>query len=132
MTWEGYWWPNLVQWIVGGALTAIVGAVVGFWFRRIIRQLVVPQLGKAAENAHQGSISASQAAQDASEANLGQKAVQARLTALQGALEGMRDNVSASLGHRAKEDLRFRQLEQQLEQLRSDREGPPRAAPDRP
>lgn len=39
MGWATYWAPNLVTWIVGAAITAVVGAAVGFLFRRWLNQV---------------------------------------------------------------------------------------------
>lgn len=46
MSWEHFWAPNLVQWIVGGAITAVVGAIVGFIVRRWLRELILPIIGE--------------------------------------------------------------------------------------
>lgn len=45
MTWEAFWAPNLVQWIVGGIITAVVGAAAGLitrfllkrWYDRVLK-----------------------------------------------------------------------------------------------
>ena len=64
MTWAGYWLPNLVQWVVGGAIGALASVVVGFLVRRWFRQLFgVAQ--DASNHARDASEQAAQAAKSA-------------------------------------------------------------------
>lgn len=121
MSWEGYWWPQLVSWTVGGAITAVVGVIAGVLFRRLVLRPVRELLTQTAEHAQSGAVSASQAASDASAARVSSADVIRRLKAVEGQVGGIRDGISASLGHRARDDLRFKSLSEQLEQLRADR-----------
>lgn len=105
MTWESYWLPHLIDWTLGAAGSAIVAWLV----RRWIGRLVVVQ-DATAESAGRASIDASQAADDAA-------AVRQRLESLEARVGDVGDSISASLGHRIGDDLRFRTLEQQLGRL---------------
>lgn len=113
MTWQGYWLPHLIDWILGGAATTVVGLVL----RRVLRQLRDAQLA-AVKAATSGAQHAHVAAWQAAQANTSSSDVLQRLAGLEGAVEGMKGAVSASLGHRARDALRFHEIEQQLQQQR--------------
>lgn len=125
MTWADYWAPNLTSWLLGGAISAVASVIVGILVRRWLRQILGQQL-ETGRHAEQGAISASQTAQSVSAMQTGQADVVRRLRGLEGRVEGLGDAISASLGHRARDDLRFRDLEQRLEGLRlNDLQGNP-------
>lgn len=123
MTWEAFWWPNIAGALVSVGITTLVGVPLGFVVRRAWRQWLTTQ-ERVAEHALQASVSATQGAQDASSVVTGQAEVVRRLKAVEGAVDGMKESTSASLGHRAREDVRFRGLEQRMaaaEQARGSR-----------
>lgn len=88
MSWEDYWLPHLVDWTLGAAGSAVVAWLV----RRWLRTLSVANAEEAAE-------------------------VRQRLTVLERRFAAVGDAISASLGHRAVADLRFRAIEQRIELL---------------
>lgn len=70
MSWESFWAPNLVQWIVGGSITAVVGAIVGFVVRRWLRQLLLPILGEQQQTKELARTAAVQSIESADAAKL--------------------------------------------------------------
>lgn len=113
MSWEGYWFPHLVDWIVGGTVLTVVGGVVGLVLRRLLREIRAAQQATAI-SARIGAQSAHHAARRADATHDATSSVLERLTALEGSSDGLRDAVSASLARRALDDLRFREIEAQL------------------
>jgi hypothetical protein len=109
VTWAGYWLPHLIDWVVGGATAAVVGIAV----RRALRQAALAA-GLHAVEAARAAQGATQAALGATQAQVGAEAAEQRLGAVEASVAGVLDAVSASLGHRALSDLRFREIERQV------------------
>lgn len=73
MSWTEFWAPNLVQWVVGAAITAIVSAAVGLtaryflrrWFDRWFRPWLEQQLGEQIRISRRGADASELASQHA-------------------------------------------------------------------
>lgn len=63
MAWETYWLPNLISWVVGGAISAAVGYIVLRALRtiRTIAQTAAASAGTAADHAGHASVAAGEA-----------------------------------------------------------------------
>lgn len=107
----GYWLPHLIDWVLGGSATTVVAIVL----RRAVT-MAAEQTRAHAVQAVKAAHGASTAAAGASVARTGAEAAEGRLEAAEARLDGMLEAVSASLGHRARDDLRFREIERQLRQ----------------
>lgn len=117
MTWAGFWWPAIVGAILSGVVSTVVGFAVGLVLRHVWRVHVKPAIDDLTAHTSSGAVSASQAADDASATRVVAGDVSKRLRALEGSMSGIRETVSASLGHRIRDDLRFRELEAAIARL---------------
>lgn len=102
MTWDGYWLPHLVDW----SASILLGAALIPLLRSMLR--------KAARQAAGHAQDAAAAATDATASAEAAAASERRLTGVEASVGGILDGVSASLGLRALDDLRFRSIEAEL------------------
>lgn len=61
MSWETFWAPNLVQWVVGGGVTAIVAGIVGVLVRRWMTQWLQQIFGEQQRTTDAAETAASRA-----------------------------------------------------------------------
>lgn len=123
MTWAGYWLPHLIDWVVGGSATTAVGLLLRraarIWADEVRAHAI--QAARAAQGATTAAQGATTAAVGATVARTGAEDALARLTAAEAGLGGVLEAVSASLGHRARDDLRFREIEARLDRQQGGR-----------
>lgn len=120
MTWAAFWAPNLIQWIVGAAISAVVAAVVGFLVRRWLRGAADAIFGEqqrttaaaraAADDSRLAAEHAAAAGADAKTAGLNSEAANEAIVWLAGELAKsdavtgqLRERIDRLLGTRARQ-----------------------------
>lgn len=67
MDWDTFWVPQLTQWIVGGAITAIVSATVGLIARYYLKRIFQQIAGEQIQTRHAAEAAATRAGEAVTE-----------------------------------------------------------------
>ena len=82
MSWETFWAPNLVQWIVGGALTAAAGLVARFLLKRWFESSLRPWIEEWLKSVVGASNEAAKESREAKKTVLGLISTDGQVTAI--------------------------------------------------